>query len=198
MVHWRGDPAAAREILVNGALRVEPADGHRALELLASAQHPSWLCGRRELLRETAAALAGRSGRSEIRDDARLAAVTGAAMTICEQPDDAAAHLRRAIALASDDDPFALVYAAMSAGWLCEYRAARDLATRALEIGRAQGAAASAAFASEVLAEFSRHPRRFRRSERDLDRDRGHGRRGGAATHSRLECHVARFCCRCP
>ena len=75
-------------------------------------------------------------------------------MTICEQPDDAAVHLRRAIALASDDDPFALVYAAMSAGWLCEYRAARDLATRALEIGRAQGAAALAAFASEVLAEF--------------------------------------------
>lgn len=154
LVHWRGDPAAAREILVSGALRVEPDDGRRALELLASAQHPSWLCGGRALLRETAAALAQRSGRSEVRDDGRLAAMTGAALTICERPDEAAVHLRRAIALASDDDPFALVYAAMSAGWLCEYRAARDLATRAFEIGQEQGAAASAAFASEVLSEF--------------------------------------------
>jgi DNA-binding CsgD family transcriptional regulator len=154
LVHWRGDPAAAREILVTGALRVEPADGRRALELLASAQHPSWLCGSRELLRETAAALARRSGRSDIRDDARLSAVTGAALMICERPDDAAVHLRRAIALASDDDPFALVYAAMSAGWLCDYRAARELAMRAFDIGQEQGAAASAAFAGEVLSEF--------------------------------------------
>ena len=154
LVHWRGDPAAAREILVTGALRVEPADGRRAVELLASAQHPSWLSGRRELVRDTAATLARMAGRSEIPDDARLSAMTGAALTICERLDEAATYLRRSIALASDDDPFTLVYAAMSHGWLCEYRAARDLAARALQAGQEQGAAGSAAFASEVLSEF--------------------------------------------
>ena len=154
LVHWRGDPAAAREILVDGALQVEPADSRRALELLASAQHPSWLSGRRALVRETAEALARMSGRSEIREDARLSAMTGAALTVCERLDEAAGHLRRSIALASDDDPFALVYAAMSHGWLCEYRAARDMATRALETGQERDAAGSASFASEVLSEF--------------------------------------------
>ena len=154
LVHWRGDPAAAREILVTGALRVEPADRRRAVELMASAQHPSWLSGRRELVRDTAATLARMVGRTEIRDDARLSAMTGAALTICERVDDAAAYLRRSIALASNDDPFTLVYAAMSHGWLCEYRAARDLAARALEAGQEQGASGSAAFASEVLSEF--------------------------------------------
>jgi DNA-binding CsgD family transcriptional regulator len=154
LVHWRGDPAAAREILVTGALRVEPADGRRAVELVASAQHPSWLSGHRQRVRDTAAILARMAGRGEIRDDARLSAMTGAALTICERFDEAAAHLRRSIALASDDDPFTLVYAAMSHGWLCEYRAARDLAARALQAGQEQGAAGSAAFASEVLSEF--------------------------------------------
>ena len=71
--------------------------------------------------------------------------MTGAALTICERVDDAAAYLRRSIALASNDDPFTLVYAAMSHGWLCEYRAARDLAARALEAGQEQGASGSAA-----------------------------------------------------
>src|SRR5829696_4079614 len=94
------------------------------------------------------------SGRGEIADDARLSAMTGAALTICERLDEAAAYLRRSIALASADDPFALVYAATSHGWLCEYRAARDLAARALEAGQEQGAAGSAAFASEVLSEY--------------------------------------------
>jgi DNA-binding CsgD family transcriptional regulator len=154
LVHWRGDPASAREILVAGALRVEPTDGRRALGLLASAQHPSWLSGRRALVRETAATLVRMSGRGKIADDARLSAMTGAALTICERLDQAAGHLRRSIALASDDDPFALVYAAMSHGWLCEYRAARDLAARALQTGEQQGAAGSASFASEVLSEF--------------------------------------------
>jgi DNA-binding CsgD family transcriptional regulator len=154
LVHWRGDPAAAREILVAGALRVEPADRRRAVELMASAQHPSWLSGRRELVRDTAATLARLAGPGETGDDARLSAMTGAALTISERLDEAAAYLRRSIALASADDPFALVYAAMSHGWLCEYRAARDLAAHAFDAGQEQGAAGSAAFASEVLSEF--------------------------------------------
>ena len=55
---------AAREILVAGALRVEPADRRRAADLMASALHSSWLSGRRELVRETAATLARMVGRS--------------------------------------------------------------------------------------------------------------------------------------
>src|SRR5215213_6653203 len=80
--------------------------------------------------------------------------MTGAAMTICERMDEAQAYLRRSIALASADDPFALVYAATSHGWLCEYRAARELTARALKAGQELGAAGSEAFASEMLAEY--------------------------------------------
>src|SRR5918994_2017423 len=65
--------------------------------------------------------------------------------------------LRRELVLdtaAERADPFALVYAATSHGWLCEYRAARELTARALEAGHDQGAAGSEAFASEMLSEY--------------------------------------------
>jgi DNA-binding CsgD family transcriptional regulator len=154
-VQWRGDPAAARDILVAGALRVERADPRRAAELLASAQHSSWVCGRRELVRETAATLARLAVSAHVDDDARLSAQTGAALTICERPQEAEHYLRRSIELAARADPFALVYVANSHGWLCEYRAARDLAASALEAGQELQAAGSATWASELLAEYS-------------------------------------------
>src|SRR5215217_2579636 len=71
-VQWRGDPAAARDILVAGALRVEHCDPRRAAELIASAQHSSWLCGRRDLVRETAAILARLAVPARVEEDARL------------------------------------------------------------------------------------------------------------------------------
>jgi DNA-binding CsgD family transcriptional regulator len=154
-VQWRGDPAAARDILVAGALRVERADPRRAAELLASAQHSSWVCGRGELVRETAATLARLAVSAHVDDDARLSAQTGAALTICERPQEAEHYLRRSIELAARADPFALVYVANSHGWLCEYRAGRDLAASALEAGQELQAAGSATWASELLAEYS-------------------------------------------
>ena len=81
--------------------------------------------------------------------------MTGAALTICERLQAAEQYLRRSIELAARADPFALVYVANSHGWLCEYRAARDLAASALEAGQELGAAGSAAWASELLAEYS-------------------------------------------
>ena len=154
-LQWRGDPAAARDILVAGALRVEHGDPRRAAELIASAQHSSWLCGRRELVRETAATLARLAVPARVEEDARLSAMTGAALTICERLQAAEQYLRRSIELAARADPFALVYVANSHGWLCEYRAARDLAASALEAGQELRAAGSAAWASELLAEYS-------------------------------------------
>ena len=154
-LQWRGDPAAARDVLVAGALRVEHADPRCAAELIASAQHSSWLCGRRELVRETAATLARLAVPARVEEDARLSAMTGAALTICERLQAAEQYLRRSIELAARADPFALVYVANSHGWLCEYRAARDLAASALEAGQELRAAGTAAWASELLAEYS-------------------------------------------
>jgi tetratricopeptide (TPR) repeat protein len=93
-------------------------------------------------------------GLIEAKEDARLSAMTGGALTICGRLEAAEPYLRRSIELAERADPFALVYAATSHGWLCNYRAARDLTTRALESGQQQGAAGSEAFASEMLAEY--------------------------------------------
>ena len=84
-----------------------------------------------------------------------MSAMTGAALTICGRLQAAEQYLRRSIDLAARADPFALVYVANSHGWLCEYRAARDLAASALEAGQELGAAGSAAWASELLAEYS-------------------------------------------
>ena len=154
LVHFRGDPAAARDILVDGALRVEHEDPRHAAELMASALHPSWLCGRGRLVLETANALARLAVAAGAEQDARLCAMTGAALAVGERLDAAESYLRRSIELATDDDPFALVYAATSHGWLGEYRAGRELAARAQETALEHGAAGSAAFASDVLSEY--------------------------------------------
>jgi tetratricopeptide (TPR) repeat protein len=154
MLHWRGDPLAARETLVAEALRLEQIDPRRAADVLATALHASWFCMRRELVLGTAAALARVAIPAEAKEDARLSAMTGGALTICGRLEAAEPYLRRSIELAERADPFALVYAATSHGWLCNYRAARDLTTRALESGQQQGAAGSEAFASEMLAEY--------------------------------------------
>jgi DNA-binding CsgD family transcriptional regulator len=154
MLHWRGEPAAARDILVAQALRIERLDPRRATDLMATALHASWFCPRRDLVRDTAATLARLAGPADAEDDPHLAAMTGAALTMCERPADAEPYLRRSIQLAERADPFALVYAATSYGWLCDYRAARELNARALDEGRDQGAIGAEAFASEMLAEY--------------------------------------------
>ncbi len=154
LVHFHGDPAAARDILVKGAMRVEPVDSRHAAELVASALHPSWLCGRAELVHETAAMLARLAIPADAEEDARLCAMTGAALAVGGRMEAARPYLRRSIALSTRADPFALVYAATSHGWLGEYRAGRDLAAGAQEAGLEQGAAGSVAFASDVLSEY--------------------------------------------
>jgi len=103
---------------------------------------------------DTAAALARLAGPAGVKEDARLSAMTGGALTICGRVEAAEPYLRRSIELADGADPFTLVYAATGHGWLCEYRAARDLNARALEAGQELGAAGSEAFASEMLAEY--------------------------------------------
>ena len=154
LAHWRGDPLAARDVLVAGALRVERADRRRAADLMASALHSSFFCGRSELVRETAADAARLATAAGVERDARLSAITGAALTICERLDEAERHLRRSIELATPAEPVALAYAANSHGWLCEYRAARDLAARAVEAAHEQGADGSMGFASQILSEY--------------------------------------------
>ena len=99
MTHFHGDPLAAREILVAGALRVEHEDRRRAADLMASALHSSFFCERSELVRETAATAARLAMLAGVDHDVRLSAITGAALTICERLDAAAPYLRRSIEL---------------------------------------------------------------------------------------------------
>jgi DNA-binding CsgD family transcriptional regulator len=154
LMHFRGDPLPAREILVAGALRVEREDPLRAANVMASAMLASYFCGRAELVRETAATAARLATSAGVDRDARLSATTGAALTICERLDAAEPHLRRSIELSAGAEPLVLAYAANSHGWLCEYGAARALAARALDTAREQGAEGSVAYASELLAEY--------------------------------------------
>ena len=154
LTHFGGDPLAARDILVAGALRVEHEDPGRAADLTASALYASYFCGRPELMRETAATGARLATSAGVDRDARLSAMTGAALTICERLAAAEPYLRRSIELATPAQPDALVYAAISHGWLCEYGAARDVAAHALDAAKELGAAGSVAFAGALLAEF--------------------------------------------
>jgi DNA-binding CsgD family transcriptional regulator len=154
LAHFRGDPLAAHGILVAGALRVEPEDRLRAAGLMASALHSSWFCGRPGLVRETAATAARLATSAGVDQDARLCAMNGAALTICERLDAAEPYLRRSIELAQHAEAFSLAHAANSHGWLCEYRAARDAAARALTLAHEQGAEGSVAFATELLSEY--------------------------------------------
>jgi len=154
LVHFRGDPLAAHGILVAGALRVEHDDRGRAADLMASALYASFVCGRPELVRETAATAARLATSAGVDRDARLSAMTGAALTICERLHAAEPYLRRSIELAAGAEPLAVAYAANSHGWLCEYGAASELAARALEAAEEQGAAGSVAFASELHSEY--------------------------------------------
>jgi DNA-binding CsgD family transcriptional regulator len=154
LTHFGGDPLAARDILVAGALRVEHGDRGRAADLMASALYASYFCERPELLRETAATAARLAASAGVDLDARLSAMTGAALTICERLPAAEPYLRRSIEVATPAEPDALVYAAESHGWLCEYGAARGLAARALEAAQELGAAGAVAFAGALLAEF--------------------------------------------
>jgi DNA-binding CsgD family transcriptional regulator len=154
LAHFGGDPLAARDILVAGALRVEHEDRGRAADLMASALYASYFCGRPELLRETAATAARLAASAGVGLDARLSAMTGAALTICKRLPAAEPYLRRSIELATPAEPDALVYAAESHGWLGEYGAARDVAVHALDAAQELGAAGAVAFASALLAEF--------------------------------------------
>jgi DNA-binding CsgD family transcriptional regulator len=154
MLHWRGEPAAARETLVTEALRLERMDPRRAADLMATALHASWFCMRPELVLDTARVLARLADPAGAKDDARLSAQTGAALTTLGRLDAAEPYLRRSIELAERADLFALVYAASSHGWLCEYRAARELTAQALEAAQELGATGSEAFASEMLSEY--------------------------------------------
>ena len=122
LMHFRGDPLAAREILVAGALRVEREDrwtrrrpdGQRDALRAGSAGGPS-SCARRRRAPRVSPRSAG------VDRDARLSAMTGAALTICERLDAAEPYLRRSIELAAGAEPLVLAYAANSHGWLCEY-----------------------------------------------------------------------------
>ena len=154
LMHFRGDPLPAREILVAASLSVEREDPVRAANVMASAMLASYFCGRSELVRETAATAARIASSAGIDRDARLSATTGAALTICERLDAAEPHLRRSIELSADAEPLVLAYAANSHGWLCEYGAARALAARALDAAQEQGAEGSVTYASELLAEY--------------------------------------------
>jgi DNA-binding CsgD family transcriptional regulator len=155
LTHFGGDPLAARDILVAGALRVEHEDRERAADLMASALYASYFCGRPALLRETAATAARLAASSAGVDvDARLSAMTGAALTIGKRLLAAEPYLRRSIELATPAEPDALVYAAESHGWLCEYHAARDVAVHALDAAQELGAPGAVAFASALVAEF--------------------------------------------
>jgi DNA-binding CsgD family transcriptional regulator len=154
LAHFRGDPPGARGILAAAARRVQGEDRQRAADLMASAMHSSWFCGRPEVVRETAASAADLAISAGAARDARLCAMTGAALTICERLEAAEPYLRRSIRLATRAEPFALVHAANSHGWLCEYGSASELAARALEAAQEQGAAGSVAFAGEVHSEY--------------------------------------------
>ena len=160
----------------------------RAADLMASALHASWFCGRPELVRETAATAARLAGSAGVDLDARLSAMTGAALTICERLDAAEPYLRRSIELATGAEPFVLAYAANSHGWLCEYRAARD--ARRPRTGRRAGAGSGgigrlrerAALGVPVRA------RRVRRGPRGVDGHRARGaRRPDSRTRRRVE-----------
>ena len=194
-----------------GALRVEHADSRRAAELIASAQHPSWLCGRRRSCARRRRPSPGCPAAARSAEDARLSAMTGAALTICERLTRRPSRTFGARSSSPrGDDPFALVYAAKSHGWLCEYRAARDLAaaraggragTGSGGIGRRSRAscsrstvdtlgdfdAAGAIWADTVrTAEEAEQPHTLAWSRMSLGVRRGHPRgRGGGATPRR-------------
>ena len=105
LTHFGGDPLAARDILVAGALRVEREDPGRAAELMTSALYASYFCARPELLRETAATRRASPRPPASTGDARLSAMTGAALTICERLAAAEPYLRRSIELATPAEP---------------------------------------------------------------------------------------------
>jgi len=154
LAHFRGDPLAARHILVAAALHIEQLDRGRAADLMASALHSSWFCGRPGLVRETALTAARLATADGVNRDARLNAMTGAALMISERTEAAEPYLRRSIELATPAEALVIAYAANSHGWLCEYRAAREAAARALDVAHEQGAEGSVAFASELLSEY--------------------------------------------
>jgi DNA-binding CsgD family transcriptional regulator len=154
LTHFGGDPGAARDILVSGALRVEREDPRRAADLMVSALHASWFCARPELVRETAETAARLATSPGAERDARMSAMAGAALTVCERLDAAEPYLRRLIELATDVEALGLAYASMGHAWLCEYRSARELAARARDAAQRQGAAGSLAFATELLSEY--------------------------------------------
>ena len=133
---------------------MEREDRGRAADLMASALHSSWFCGRPGLVRETAAATARLATSAGVDGDARLSAMTGAALVICGRLKAAEPCLRRSIELATGAEPFVLAYAANSHGWLCEYRAAREAAARALDVAHQLGAEGSVAFAGQLLSEY--------------------------------------------
>jgi DNA-binding CsgD family transcriptional regulator len=154
VMHFSGEPLAARNILVAGALRVEREDRRRAADLMASALHASWFCARPELVRETAATAARLATSAGVVRDARMSAMAGAALTVCERLDAAEPYLRRLIELATGTEALGLAYASIGHAWLCEYGAARELAARALDVAQEQGATGSLAFATELLSEY--------------------------------------------
>ncbi len=186
LTHFRGDPLAARDILVAAALRVEREDPRRAADLMASALHSSWFCGRPELVRETAATAARLATSAGVDRDARMSAMAGAALDGLR-----AAGRGRAVPAALDRTRHrrGAVRARLCGHrpWLAVRVPRRPRARRSGAGRRAeQGAAGSLAFASRAALGVPVRAWRIRCGRCGVD---GRGARGGgrrtAATSSR-------------
>ena len=155
LVHFRGDPASARVLLVQESVRVAPHDERHAAAMLATAVLSALFCGDRRLTIETAALAARYAERLGPNVGAAVAVQAGAALAVCGRLSAAKPYFARSIAAAqAEDDPQLLAYAADSHGWLSEYPQARDARLARAGRSRDQGELAALAYAALHLTEY--------------------------------------------
>ena len=159
LLHLRADSTRAHTLLKDEAVLVAGHDRALAADLMASAFWAAMASGDAPATLETAAMLASFAGDAHSQLDARVSALTGAALVIRGRLDAAEPYLRRSIVAAGalpteSADPFVLIFAAHSHGWLGEYAAARAASARALESAHEQAAAGAVGFAALVLTEY--------------------------------------------
>ncbi len=155
LMHFRGDPANARTLLVAESARIAAHDKRQAAEMLSTAVLSAMFCGDHRLTCATAALAAHQVQPLAPAVEPAVAALAGAALAVCGQLPVAKSYFARAISAAeADDDPQLLAYAADSHGWLSQYPEARHFASRALDRARDQGELSALGYAALHLTDF--------------------------------------------
>jgi DNA-binding CsgD family transcriptional regulator len=152
-----GDTDGARVLLLEASARIAPVDEHRAAVLAGAALDCAFCASDHDVSLNAATVAIGRAQADDIARDPRATPWLGAALLLVDRPTDARRSTDRlcaelGVAAATEDDLYGLVSVAMAYGWLCEFRLGRDVAQRALEGAREQGALTVAGYASEALA----------------------------------------------